>query len=406
MDATTLSDFFGVLPTRGSSDDSGSEEGTEQNGKDGGTDSPLPPSPPGISEMLNGGDELPLMPRRHGNKRSHEGDVERYEKKKQRRREREEEEEGEMPAPRREEEGAGILHDLMQGMADAAAAAAGPPAPPPGEGRVTYKACPLPAAAERREARLRMYMEAGCMRDDYVCDACEVMALGDPAAVVRSEGERILCEYYRRMYNPGTLHKLWKDLSTLWNRTVYDNNRIKYTWMRPMTAVRFEYHCRVHDKSNGLLSIDEEIQDVEDSQRFLADHGIYLLEHRDDQPTESWTYNARAMKDYREQGTYRFRLWAQRASMPFGQFGVPTGPESGPRLTSGSIGFSVGGGASAGKGVTNEAALAGQYRMAAGYQAPVQKPAPKPSGAVSRSRNPSSSSSSYRSNSSAPFRAY
>jgi len=64
------------------------------------------------------------------------------------------------------------------------------------------------------------------------------------------------------MYNAGTLDKLWEDLSKMWNRYVYEKNKATYEWMRPMTPVRMHFHATEHDRSNGLLELDEEIADI------------------------------------------------------------------------------------------------------------------------------------------------
>jgi len=71
-----------------------------------------------------------------------------------------------------------------------------------------------------------------------------------------------MCQHYQRMYNAGTLDKLWEDLSKMWNRYVYEKNKATYEWMRPMTPVRMHFHATEHDRSNGLLELDEEIADI------------------------------------------------------------------------------------------------------------------------------------------------
>jgi len=101
-----------------------------------------------------------------------------------------------------------------------------------------------------------------------------------------------------------------------------------------------------------------------------------LLEHRDDEPTDNWTYNSKALKDRKELGLYRFQLWKMRSSMPFGQFGVPMqAPASGAPGKGGVFGIQAAGSlGKKGVAVSSEAGLAGHYRMAAGYQAPVTRP--------------------------------
>jgi len=80
-------------------------------------------------------------------------------------------------------EGAGILHDLMSDAGPAM-----PVLPPGPDAKITYRAIPLPSVKARKEARLKAFLDAGCYATGYVCDVCEVMALGDPQAGVRAEG--------------------------------------------------------------------------------------------------------------------------------------------------------------------------------------------------------------------------